>query len=50
MVVLAGKRILLPGFVREPGHHGVLQGVKIIMVVPVDDPRTSATPIFFWRL
>ena len=29
----------------EPGHHEGLQNVKIVMVDPVDDPRTSATPI-----
>ena len=38
------KLRLLPGYVREPGHHEGLQGVKLVMV---DDPRTSATPIFF---
>ena len=28
-------------------HHGGLQGVKIVMVYLVDDPRNSATPIFY---
>ena len=32
--------------VREPGHYGGLQGVKIVMVDPVDDLRPSATSIF----
>ena len=41
------KRSLFPGHVRKPSHHGGLQGAKIIMVVPVDDPRTSAPPIFW---
>ena len=29
----------------EPDHHEGLQNVKIVMVDPVDDPRTSAIPI-----
>ena len=41
------KRSLFPGHVRKPSHHGGLQEVKFVMAVPVDDPRTSATPIFF---
>ena len=46
-VVHQQKRSLFPGLVRKPRHHGGLQGVKIVLVVPVDDSRTSATPIFF---
>ena len=36
--------VVLPGYVREPGHHGGLQGVKFVMLDPVNDLRPSVTP------
>ena len=38
------ERSLLPGHVREPSHHGDLQGVQCIIVYPGDDPLPFATP------
>ena len=37
VVVGLGERTLLPGHVREWGHHGGLQGVRSVLVGPVDD-------------
>ena len=37
VVVGLGKHTLLPGHVREFGHHGGLQGVRSVLVAPVDD-------------
>ena len=39
-----GERTLIPGYVREPGHHGGLQGVQSVLVRPVYDPLPSASP------
>ena len=36
-VVGLGERTLLPGHVREWGLHGGLQGVRSVLVAPVDD-------------
>ena len=37
VVVGLGECILLPGHVREWGHHVGLQGVRSVLVGPVDD-------------
>ena len=36
-IVGLGERNLLPGHVRELGHHVGLQGVRSVLVCPVDD-------------
>ena len=38
------ERSLPPGHVRELCHHGGLWGVQSVMVGPVDDPLSIATP------
>ena len=42
VIVGSGQRTLLPGHAREPGHHGGLQGVQSVMVVPDDGPLPSS--------
>ena len=37
VVVGLGERTLLPGHVREWGLHGGLQGVRSVLMAPVDD-------------
>ena len=43
VVVGPGELTLLPGHVREWGHHGGLQGVRSFIVGPVEDPLTGPT-------
>ena len=42
-VVGPSERTLLPGHGHKWGHHGGLQGVRSVMVHPVDDRLPSAT-------
>ena len=39
----ADERTLVPGYVREPGHHGGLLGDQYVMVGHIDDPLAQAT-------